>query len=404
MTVNTDSEKIKEILTRRVDEVIEKESLERKLKSGKRLIIKLGADPTSPDLHLGHTICLGKLKEFQDLGHKIMFIIGDFTARIGDPSGRIKTRPALSEKEIKNNTRTYFEQVGKILDIKKTEIRRNSEWFSKMSFTELFRLSHFFTINQILEGNIFRRRWEAHQPIWLHEFFYPILQAYDSVMIKADVEIGGTDQLFNMMAGRILQPYFKQSSQDIITQPLLLGLDGKQKMSKSLGNYVGITEKPESQYGKIMSIPDSLILHYFELCTDISLDELERIKKDFKNPNTNPRDLKARLAKEIVAIYHGRVKAKKAGAEFNKVFQKKEIPQEIKSYKIEDKTLNILDLLTKIKFFSSKSQARHLIEQGGVKTIFENKKETISDWKKEIEIKRGMVIQVGKRRFARLAQ
>ncbi len=416
MNINTDSKKIKEILTRGVEEAIDKESLEKKLKSGKRLTIKFGADPTAPDLHLGHSVCLGKLKEFQNLGHKVVFIIGDFTAKIGDPSGRTKVRPSLSEKEIQKNTRTYFEQVGKILNIKKTEIVRNSEWLSKMSFTELFRLTHFFTVNQILEGNIFKRRWEAHKPIWMHEFLYPILQAYDSVMIKADVEIGGTDQLFNMMAGRILQPYFKQNSQDIITLKLLLGLDGKQKMSKSLGNYIGITEKPESQYGKIMSISDSLLLHYFELCAGFSLEELEEVKKDFKNPKINPRDLKAKLAREIATIYWGREEARRAEGEFNRVFKEKEIPKDVKISRIKDKNLNILDLLMKLKLASSRSVARTLAEQGAVKIILnisarggfafgeKNKKlkRTIKDWREEIKIEKGMVVQVGKRKFTRI--
>ncbi len=416
MNMNTDSKKIKEILTRGVEEAIDKESLEKKLKSGKRLTIKFGADPTAPDLHLGHSVCLGKLKEFQNLGHKVVFIIGDFTAKIGDPSGRTKVRSPLSEKEIQKNTRTYLEQVGKILNIKKTEIVRNSEWLSKMSFTELFRLTHFFTVNQILEGNIFKRRWEAHKPIWMHEFLYPILQAYDSVMIKADVEIGGTDQLFNMMAGRILQPYFKQNSQDIITLKLLLGLDGKQKMSKSLGNYIGITEKPESQYGKIMSISDSLLLHYFELCAGFSLEELEQVKKYFKNPKINPRDLKAKLAREIATIYWGREEAKRSEREFNRVFKEKEIPKDIKIFRLEDKNLNILDLLIKLKFAPSRSAARTLVEQGAVRLISnisakggsasggKNKKlkRTIKDWKEEIKSEKGMVAQVGKRKFIRI--
>lgn len=405
MVINTDSKKIKEILSRGAGEVIERESLEKKLRSGKKLTIKFGADPTAPDLHLGHSVCLWKLKEFQDLGHKIIFIIGDFTAKIGDPSGRTKARPPILEKEIIKNTKTYFEQVEKILNIKKTEIRRNSEWFSKMNFAELFRLSHFFTVNQILEGNIFKRRWEAHKPIWMQEFFYPVLQAYDSVMIEADIEIGGTDQLFNMMAGRILQPHFKQEPQDIITLKLLLGTDGKQKMSKSLGNHVGIAEKPEEQYGKIMSIPDSLILHYFELCTNFSLKSLQEVKREFEKSSTNPRDLKARLAKEIVRIYYGGTKANLAEEEFNRVFKKGEIPQQIKKVKISEKTLNILELLLKLGLVASKSEARRLVEQGGVKiqTKSESQKlEAVKDWRRVIKIEKGITVQAGKRKFARM--
>ncbi|PIQ92109.1 MAG: tyrosine--tRNA ligase [Parcubacteria group bacterium CG11_big_fil_rev_8_21_14_0_20_39_14] len=428
-----EDKKIKEILEKGVEEIIEKDSLEKKLKSGKKLTIKFGADPTAPDLHLGHSICLKKIKEFQDLGHKVVFIIGDFTAKIGDPSGRTKARPPLSEKEIKENTKTYLTQVGKILDTKKIGIKRNSEWLSKMSFADIFKISHFFTVNQLLEGNIFRKRWEEHKPIWIQEFFYPILQAYDSVIIKSDVEIGGTDQLFNMLMGRLLQSYFKQAPQDIITLKLLIGTEGKQKMSKSFGNYIGIAEKPKEQYGKIMSIPDSLILHYFELCAKFSPAQLRQVKKDFESSQINPRDLKAKLAKEIVAIYHGTDEAREAEKEFNRVFKEREIPKELKTCELQFKSLNILDLLVKTNLTSSKAKARRLVEQGAVKLILDisrqspatapprrdpanhayggfrqrrkcgkKLKRTIKNWREKIEIKKGTIIQAGKRKFVKL--
>lgn len=427
MVINTDSKKInpvknrisngvKEILSRGAEEIIEKESLEKKLKSGKKLTVKFGADPTAPDLHLGHSVCLRKLKEFQNLGHKIVFIIGDFTAKIGDPSARTKARPPLSEKEIQKNTKTYFEQVGKILNIKKIEIKRNSQWFSKINLEKFLGLAGKFTVARILERDDFKKRMEAGREIGFHEIIYPILQAYDSWVLRSDVEIGGSDQRFNLLVARDFQQKMGQNPQDIIILPLLLGLEGRQKMSKSLGNYIGITEKPESQYGKIMSISDSLLLHYFELCTGLSSEELEQVKKDFKNPKINPRDLKARLAREIATIYWGREEAKRSEREFNRVFKEKEIPKDIKIFRLEDKNLNILDLLIKLKFAPSRSAARTLVEQGAVRLISnissrggfafgeKNKKlkRTIKDWKEEVKIEKGMVAQVGKRKFIRI--
>lgn len=404
MNINTNPDKIKEIFQGGMEEIIEKGNLEKKLKSGKRLTIKLGADPTAPDLHLGHSVCLKKLKEFQDLGHKIVFIIGDFTVKIGDPSGRIKARPFLSEEEIKRNTETYFSQAGKILDIKSIETRRNSEWLSKIDLAEFLKIASNFTVARILERDDFKKRMGLNQEIGFHEIIYPILQAYDSFVLEADVEIGGSDQRFNLLCARDFQQKMGQPPQDIVILPLLLGLDGKQKMSKSLGNYIGIAEKPEEQYGKIMSISDSLILHYFELCTSLSSGEMQKIKKEFGGSKTNPRDIKARLAKEIVEIYHGEEKADLAEKEFISVFKRGETPRDIEGAKITEKSLNILDLLVKLKLSVSKAEARRLVEQGGVqiKIKSQNSKIKITNWDEKIKIEKGMIIQVGKRRFIKI--
>ncbi len=400
MKINTSPQKIKEILTRGVEEIIEKESLIKKLKSGKPLRIKFGVDPTAPELHLGNAVILWKLKEFQELGHTIIFIIGDFTAQIGDPTDKLTARKTLTEKEIKANMKTYKEQVGEILDLNKTKIIYNNRHLSKMKLAEIYRISQFFTVNQILERDMFQERRKAEKPIWLHEFVYPIFQAYDSVVVKADIEIGGNDQLFNMMAGRQLQPHFNQPPQDVITIKLLVGTDGKRKMSKSFGNYIGIQELANEQYGKIMSIPDESIIDYFELCAHLSLMEVEKIKKELKSKNFNPRDAKAKLAYEIVALYHGKPAAQKAEKEFNRIFKEKELPSEMPSIKITDKNINILDLLVKTKLASSKAEAKRLIEQKGVKIDDEIQE----DWRKNILIKSVMIIQVGKRKFVKINQ
>ncbi len=388
---------IKEILERGIEEVISKDSLEKKLNSGKKLIIKYGADPTAPDLHLGHSVCLKKLKVFQDLGHQIVFIIGDFTARIGDPSGKIKTRPQLSDSEIEKNTKTYLNQVGKILDIKKIEVVRNSQWFGKMKLDEILNLTAKFTVARILERDDFTKRIKNGVEIGMHEILYPVMQAYDSVMIKADVEIGGSDQIFNMLAGRDLQRKMNLAEQDIITVPLLIGLDGKEKMSKSLGNYVGIVESPKEQFGKIMSMPDELIINYFKLTTELPLSEINEIEKEIKN-GANPRDFKAKLAKEIITLYHDKKSALAAEKEFNLVFKEKRQPTEIPAIKLKNKNYKLVDLLMEIKLVPSKGEARRLIEQGGIKI----NNEIIKDWKKEIKISKDMVIQAGKRKFLKL--
>jgi len=396
--ITTDPGKIKKLLTHNVEEVIIKESLEKKLLSGKKLRIKLGCDPSRPDLHLGHSVVLGKLKEFQDMGHQVVFIIGDYTGMIGDPSGKSKTRPALSKEEVKKNAETYFAQVGKVLDIKKMEIRYNSEWFSKMNLEDILKLTGKFTVARILERDDFSKRLKKGIDIAVSEIMYPIMQAYDSIMINADVEIGGTDQKFNMLAGRDLQRKMQKPEQNIITATLLVGLDGKEKMSKSLDNYIGITESANSMFGKIMSISDNMIFYYFKLLTEISDTELKQIGFNLKDPSKNPRDLKARLAREIITIYHGKNEAEEAEKEFNQVFREKQKPTKMESYKLQVTSYKLIDLLVKIKLASSKSDAKRLIEQGGVKID----DRIIKNWDEEVDVKNGMIVQVGKRKFVRI--
>lgn len=396
MKINT--QKIEEILTRGVETVIEKDSLEKKLKSGRQLRIKLGIDPTAPHLHLGNAVILLKLKEFQNLGHKIVLIIGDFTAQIGDPSGRIDTRKVLTKKEISYNMRTYQRQIAKILDLKKIDLVYNSWHLNKLSLAQIFRIFQFFSVNRLLEREAFQERRKRQEPIWLHEFLYPIFQAYDSVAVKADVEIGGSDQLFNLMMGRQLQPHFNQPPQDILTMRLLLGTDGKRKMSKSFGNYIAIEESPTEQYGKIMSIKDELIPDYLELCTQIPLKEVKKIIRDLENKKVNPLDVKARLAKEIVGIYQGKDKALFAEEEFERVFRKKELPSKIPEIRLKEKSINILELLVKTRLATSKAEAKRFILQKGVRI----NSQLQTDWQAVIEIKKEMVIQVGKRKIVKI--
>jgi len=384
------TQNIEEVLSRGIEKVIKKEDLLKKLKSGKKLRIKHGIDPTTKDLHLGHSVVYLKLKELQDLGHKIVFLIGDFTARFGDPAGKLESRSLRPKKETKALAKNYLKQVGRILDLKKTEIRYNGEWYDKMKADELLILMSNFTSARMLERDMFQERIRKGLDIGFHEPVYPVLQAYDSVMLKSDLTVCGTDQLFNEIKGRELQEKFGQKGQDIMATKILIGLDGKKKMSQSLGNYIGIEEEPKEQYGKIMSIPDNLIFNYFELITRVPL---RGIKED-----TSPRGLKARLAREIVTMYHSKKVAQQAEKEFNKIFKEKGLPTKIPGIKVNRKKINILDLLVKTKLVSSKAEAKRLIEQKGVKIDSKVQK----DWKAIIEIKKGLIIQVGKRRFAKI--
>ena len=387
---------IGEILSRGVAEVIQKDSLTEKLKSGKKLKIKLGVDPTAPDLHLGHVVVLRKLKEFQELGNEIIFLIGDYTAKIGDPSGKNKTRPMLTDEEIEANTQTYLEQVGKVLNASNITIRKNSEWLEKLKPNDILKLSSKMTVNALLERDDFSKRYNSKGDIGLHELFYPLMQAYDSVELKADVEIGGTDQKFNLLAGRELMKKMGLEPQDIITMPLLIGTDGKEKMSKSLGNYIAINDSPADMFGKVMSIPDELIVPYYELVTDITAEGLEVVKKELTE-GKNPRDVKARLAYLIVEEYHTSEAAEEAQAEFEKVFKNKEMPSEIPEFIIEDTSAQwtILGILNKAMKDLSNSEIRRLIE-GGAIYIGDEK---ITDPQKPIRLQDGMVIKVGRRRF-----
>jgi tyrosyl-tRNA synthetase len=378
-----------------IDEIIVRESFEKKLKEGKKLRIKMGFDPTKPDLHLGHAVGLRFLKKLQEDGHTIIFLIGDYTAKIGDPSGRNSLRPILTEKEIKVNTNTYFSQVEKFLDVSKAEIRSNSEWYEKMTFNELSEITSKFTLQQIIERDDFQKRIKKGHDIGIHEIMYPLMQAYDSVILKADVECGGTDQKFNMLAGRSLMKKMSMPVQDVVMIKLLVGLDGKKKMSKSLGNYIAINDVPEEMYGKVMSIPDDLIMQYYKLCTDVKEEALKIIEGEVKD---NPRDTKAKLAKLIVEMYHSLDEAEKAAGEFDRVFKNKEKPTEMPVKILELRTEKLDNLLIACDLASSKSEARRLIEQGAV----EIEGEKITEPDKMIEVKDEMIIQVGKRRFVKI--
>ncbi len=400
MKIKTSSQKLEELLTRGVEEIINKEHLKKRLLTGEKLRIKFGIDPTAPDIHLGHTVPLRKLKQFQELGHKIVLIIGDFTAQIGDPSGRAEARKPLSKKEIVNNFKKYLFQAGKIIDINKTEIHYNSEWFEKEGTIRLLELSRAGSIQQILRRADFQKRIAEGRDISLLEILYPLFQAYDSVKVKSDLEVGGTDQKFNLLMGRRVQRHYQMPEQDIMLTPLLEGIDGVRKMSKSYGNYIALDETPNIMFEKIMRLPDNLIIKYFLICTDKSENEIKKIKTGIERNQINPRDAKIELAKEIVTLYHGEKTAQKSEKEFNRIFKEKELPTKIPAITIKEKSLNILDLLVKTKLASSKSEARRLIEQGGVRINGEVQK----DWKKQIEIKKGMMIQVGKRKFSSIYQ
>jgi len=385
-------EKISRLLKRRVEEIIVEDNLRKELLSGKKLRIKFGIDPTADILHLGHSVCLLKLREFQKMGHQVIFLIGDFTARIGDPTGRTVSRIPLSAEKIKENMKSYKKQAGLILDMDKVEVRYNSEWLDKINFREIMILASKVTYGQISARADFRKRLAEDKDFTLEEFMYPVLQGYDSVVLRADIEIGGTDQKFNMLMGRRIQKRYKQKPQNVITCPLLEGTDGKEKMSKSLGNYIAFTEISSEMYGKIMSIPDILITRYFELLTELD-DKQIKI-----NLNLGPRNAKAKLAKEIIGLYHGRKEAERAEQEFEKVFKNKEKPSDIPEIKLEAGDYNVLDLLVKIKLAPSKGGAKRLVEQGGVK--INDKK--IKDWEAKIGLKNGIIIQVGKRKFLKV--
>ena len=353
-----------DLLKRGVEEVIEEENLKKRLNSGKKLRIKFGIDPTGPDIHLGHTVPLWKLRQFQELGHKVVLIIGDFTATIGDPSGQSVEREPLTEKQVKKNMKRYIEQVDKILDIKKTEIRHNSEWHKKEGLDAALQLARTASLQQLIKRSDFAERLKKGNDITFIELFYPLLQGYDSVKVEADIEIGGTDQKFNLLMGRQVQKRYDQEPQDIITLPLLIGTDGVKKMSKSYNNYVALRDEPQDMFGKVMSISDKEIFEYFELLTPLPFEKLSDIKKqDIKGKKA--RDLKLQLAYIITEVYWGEKKADKAKNHFLKVFKEQEIPEDIKTYEV-DKEDTIPVLLEAIDFVSSKSEARRLIEQGGV--------------------------------------
>jgi tyrosyl-tRNA synthetase len=386
------------ILKQNIAEIIDEKSLSKKLNGKQKLRVKLGFDPTSPDIHLGHIITLDKLRQFQKLGHKIIFLIGDYTARIGDPSGKSKTRPMLSEKEIETNAKNYFDQVGKILNVDQAEIRRNSEWYKDIKFSQIIEIVSNFSLSRIIERDDFEKRIKSGGDVRYHEGLYPIMQAYDSVMLKADVEIGGTDQKFNLLAGRNLQKKMGQKPQDIITVPLLIGIDGKKKMSKSLGNYIGVTEEPNNLFGKIMSIPDFLIFDYFKYLTELQNVEIEEMKRGVEL-GENPRDAKERLAKEIVGRFFGNPEAEKAALEFKRVFREKKMPEQMPEKKMKKGVCEDLpQMLSDLEMAKSKSEARRLILSGAVK--IDGAK--IEDIKAPVCVHDGMVVQIGKYKFFRI--
>jgi tyrosyl-tRNA synthetase len=394
-----------EIIKRGVAEIISEGELRLKLekaqREGRPLRVKLGLDPTAPDIHLGTAVVLRKLRQFQDLGHEAIIIIGDFTAMIGDPSGRSKTRPQLSEEEVRENAKTYEEQYCKILDPEKTRVVFNSQWLGKMNFADVIRLAAKTTVARILERDDFQNRFENELPIGLHEMLYPLCQAYDSVVLEADIEMGGTDQKFNNLMGRDLQRAFGQEPQVVLLMPLLVGLDGKEKMSKSLGNYVGIEEPPFEMFGKIMSIPDELMMDYFVLTTDVPMEEIRRIEEGLENGTIHPKEAKKRLAREIITMYHSADAARKAEEEFERVFAQKQIPQEIPQVRISSSQLKdgriwSVKLLVLAGMAQSNREARNLISQGAMR--LDGEKISSPD---DIPIKDGSVLKVG-RKFARI--
>ncbi|WP_038055465.1 tyrosine--tRNA ligase [Thermodesulfobacterium hydrogeniphilum] len=390
-----------EIIKRGIVDLIDEEDLIKKLerayKENKPLKIKAGFDPTAPDLHLGHTVLLRKLKQFQELGHKVYFLIGDFTAMIGDPTGRSETRPALTKEQVLENAKTYKEQVFKILDPEKTEIIFNSQWFSKMTAEDIIRLCAKYTVARILERDDFKKRFESGLPISIHELIYPLFQAYDSVALEADVELGGTDQLFNLLIGRDIQREYGQEPQVIITLPILEGLDGVQKMSKSLGNYVGIMEPPFEMYGKIMSIPDQIMWKYYILLTDIPERDIMKMKEQVEKGEFHPKEAKKRLARYIVTQFHSEEAALKAEEEFERVFSKKEAPTEAPVIEVSAGKIWLPGFLRDHKLVKSGSEARRLISQ---KALDLNQSPVTQE---EIELKPGeYILRIGKKKFVKI--
>ena len=395
------------IIMKGVNLVISEEDLmqkiEKSVENNKPLIVKLGLDPSAPDIHLGHAVVLRKIKQLQDLGHRAVIVIGDFTGKIGDPSGKSKTRKQLTDEQVLENAKTYEQQIFKILDKDKTDLRFNSEWLSKLNFEDVIKLAGKVTVARILERDDFKNRYKNNQPIGLHEFFYPLMQAYDSVELKADIEMGGTDQTFNVLMGRTLQKDYGQENQIALFMPLLEGTDGIEKMSKSLGNYIGINEDPVEIFQKTMTIPDNLIAKYFELATDIHPDEVDKIKLELKDPAINPRDVKIRLAREITILYSNEEQAKIAEEHFKTVFQKNLIPEDVEEfvlssdYLTENGEVDLIKIIAKSGIAKSNSEARRLITQNALKINGEKYNSFIM-----INPQKSFNIQVGKAKFLKV--
>ncbi|WP_192043500.1 tyrosine--tRNA ligase [Paenibacillus lycopersici] len=395
------------VIRRGVAEIVPEEDLKAKVANavatGTPLKVKLGLDPSAPDIHIGHTVVLHKLKQFQQLGHDVQLIIGDFTGRIGDPTGKSETRKQLSEEDVKRNAETYQKQIYKLLDPAKTTVYYNSDWLGAMNFAEVVTLAAKVTVARMLERDDFTKRYQSGQPISIHEFFYPLMQGYDSVALETDVELGGTDQTFNVLMGRTLQKEYGKAAQAAIMMPLIAGLDGVNKMSKSLGNYIGIDEEPNEIYGKTMSVPDELMLTYYELATAVGGEELEQLRAGIADGSKHPRDVKMALARMFVGMYHGEAAAEAAERHFIAVFQKRSLPDDIEeaalpAAELEDGRIRILKLLTALGLQPSVSEAKRSVQQGAVR-INERR---IEDWTADVVPADGDIIQVGKRKFVKV--
>ncbi|MBI1884203.1 MAG: tyrosine--tRNA ligase [Chlamydiae bacterium] len=395
-----------DILKRGIADLISEEELEKKLRASattrKPLRIKYGADPSAPDIHLGHTVGLRKLRQFQDMGHTVVFIIGDFTATIGDPSGQSKTRPILTHEKVLENAKTYQEQVFKILDKDKTEVHFNSEWFGKMMFSDVIKLASQYSVARMLERDDFAIRYREKKTISILEFLYPLVQGYDSVMVKSDVELGGTDQTFNLLVGRDLQRIWNQEPQVVMTLPLLEGLDGKMKMSKSLGNAIGVNDSPKEMFGKIMSIPDALMVRYLELLTDVEEEKISKFKKEMEERHLNPMEIKKELGRKIVTQFHGLKEAQHSQEEFERVFSKKELPTEIEVFFVSSqrkgKDVWLVKLLQEAGLADSGSDARRAIQQGSVAINGEK----VTDENRHVVLEKDLILKVGKRKIKKV--
>ncbi|MGO4699042.1 tyrosine--tRNA ligase [Paenibacillus sp. 2TAB26] len=395
------------VIRRGVVEIVPEDDLKNKIANavatGKPLNVKLGLDPSAPDIHIGHTVVLHKLRQFQELGHQIQLIIGDFTGRIGDPTGKSETRKQLTEEDVKRNAETYQKQIYKILDPQQTKLYYNSQWLAPLNFADVVNLAGKVTVARMMERDDFTKRYTSGLPISIHEFFYPLMQGYDSIALDSDVELGGTDQTFNLLMGRTLQKDYNKPGQIVITTPLIEGLDGVNKMSKSLGNYIGIDEEPNQIYGKSMSIPDELMLKYYELATDLSNEELATLKAGLADGSVHPRDAKMQLAATFVEMYHGEEAAKAAENHFITVFQQRALPDDIEvvsiaAEQLEDGQIRIVKLLTMLDLLPTSSEARRSVQQGAVRL----NEEKITDINSDISPKDGDVLQVGKRKFIKI--
>ena len=372
--------------------------LEARLNTGSPLRIKFGVDPSAPDIHLGHTVPMRLLRRWQRMGHLPVLVIGDYTARIGDPTGRSDTRPQLGQEQVESNAKTYLDQLFKVVDSSRVEVRHQSEWFDSFSLDRMLSLARTATVAQLLQRADFEQRMRAEQPIGVHELFYPLLQGYDSVAVRADVELGGTDQLFNLLCGREVQVAYNQPAQDIITVPLLVGLDGERKMSKSLGNAVAVADPPGQQFGQLMSLPDRLVLPYLELLTDVTKEELARVRQGLQDGTIHPRALKAHMAETVVAQFHGKAAARAASLEFDRIFRDHQLPAEMEEVAVGEGPQDVRDLLLKAGLATSRSEAARLVTQGGVRLDGVR----VSGWQDPVAVSDGAVIRVGPRRMKRL--